>query len=151
MEHPKIPSKMSIAGHPLHPMMIHFPMAALLGLLASDVAFIYTSDPFWARASLWLAGVGALGGWGAGAVGFVDLTLVAGIRRLITGWCHALVAVMLLSLATFNWLMRYGDPSAWLQPWGVFISALTAGLIAIAGILGGQLVYDHAVGVDTDS
>lgn len=151
MAHSNIPSRMAIAGHPLHPMMIHFPVAALLALLASDIAFIFTSDPFWARASLWLAGVGAFGGWGAGAIGFIDLATVAGIRRLITGWCHAIVAVMLLSLATFNWLMRYGDATEFLQPWGVVASALTAALIAVAGFLGGQLVYEHGVGVETES
>lgn len=146
-----IPSRMSIAGHPIHPMMIHLPMAALLGLLASDVAFIYTGDGFWARASLWLAGVGAFGGWLAGGVGLIDLVSVARIRRLITGWCHGIVAVMLLSIATFNWLMRVDDAGEWLQPWGIVLSALTAALIAVAGVLGGQLVYEHGVGVDTES
>lgn len=126
-------------------------MAALLGLVASDAAYIYTADPFWARASLWLAGVGAFGGWAAGAAGLVDLASVPGIRRLITGWSHAIVAVMLLSLATFNWLMRFGDPAQWLQPWGIFISCLTAAMIALAGVLGGQLVYEHGVGVETES
>lgn len=151
MAQSSIPSRMSIAGHPIHPMLIHLPMAFLLGLVATDLAFIFTDDPFWARASLWLAGVGAFGGWFAGLVGLADLILVAGIRRLITGWCHAIVAVMLLSIATFNWLMRYGDAGEWLQPWGIFLSALTAALIAATGVLGGQLVYEHGVGVESDS
>lgn len=125
-------------------------MAALLGLLATDIGFIFTQDVFWARASLWLAGVGAFGGWFAGVVGLVDLVTVAGIRRLITAWSHAIVAVMLLSLATFNWLLRFGDPAEWVQPWGLFISALTALLIALTGVLGGQLVYEHGVGVDSE-
>lgn len=56
-------SHMAIRGHPLHPMLIHFPVAALLGLVATDLAYLFSGDYFWARASLWLAGVGALGGW----------------------------------------------------------------------------------------
>jgi uncharacterized membrane protein len=151
MSQAPIPSLMSIAGHPVHPTLVHLPVAALMGLVATDLAFIWTGDNFWARASLWLAGVGALGGWGAGLIGLVDLTLVAGIRRLITGWCHALAAVMLLSVATFNWLMRYGDASAWLQPWGIYLSCVTAVLVVLAGVLGGQLVFEHAVGVDTET
>ena len=55
-------SRAAIAGHPLHPMMIHFPVAALLALVPVDAAFIVGGDPFWARAGLWLAGVGAIGG-----------------------------------------------------------------------------------------
>lgn len=151
MATPPIPSRMSILGHPIHPMLIHLPVAALLGLVASDLTYIFTEDYFWARASLWLAGVGAFGGWFAGAAGLVDLATVAGIRRLITSWCHAIVAVMLLSIATFNWLMRLNDASEWLQPWGLFLSILAAVLIALASVLGGQLVYDHGVGVEPES
>jgi len=102
-------SRAAIAGHPLHPMMIHFPVAALMGLVGTDAAYLYGGDPFWARAGLWLAGVGALGGWGASVAGLVDLLSVAQIRRLITAWGHALMAVMMLSLATLNWRLRLGD------------------------------------------
>lgn len=144
-------SRMSFGGHPIHPVLIHMPMAALLGLVATDLAFIFTGDEFWARAGVWLAGVGAFGGWAAGAAGLVDLVSVPGVRRLVTAWCHSIVAVMLLSLATFNWLIRVGDFTALLQPWGIYISVLTALLVLLAGLLGGQLVYEHAVGVHTDS
>ena len=111
-------SRAAIAGHPLHPMMIHFPVAALIGLVAADGGFVYTGDPFWARAGVWLAGVGALGGWGASLAGLVDLLTVGRIRRLITAWGHALIAVMMLSLATLNWMLRLGDdPGALVMPW----------------------------------
>lgn len=146
-----IPSRTAIAGHPIHPMLIHFPVAALMGLVATDVAYLVTADAFWARASVWLAGIGALGGWGAGMIGMIDLVSVAQIRRLMAAWSHALIAVMSLSIATLNWLLRVGDMEAWISPWGLTLSLLTAGCIALAGVLGGQLVYDHGVGVDTES
>lgn len=149
MAHSPLLSKMAIRGHPLHPMLIHFPVAALMALVATDFAFIFTGDYFWARAGVWLAGIGALGGWISGMAGLVDLTLVARIRRLITAWCHAILAVMLLSLATLNWLLRVDAPDLRILPWGVYVSLLTALLIAITGIIGGKLVYEHAVGVDT--
>ena len=143
-------SKMAINGHPVHPMLIHFPVALLLAVVPCDLAFLLTSDYFWARASLWLAGVGTLGGWVAGTVGLLDLALVNQIRRLITAWCHSILAVMLLSLATLNWLMRVGQPDAVILPWGLYLSLLGAALIAVTSFLGGQLVYDHAVGVTQD-
>ncbi len=143
-------SKMAIRGHPLHPMLIHFPVAALMALVATDLAFIFSSDYFWARAGLWLAGVGALGGWISGLAGLVDLATVARIRRLITAWCHAILAVMLLSLATLNWLLRVDAADTRILPWGVYVSLLTALLISITGIFGGRLVYEYAVGVDTE-
>ncbi|MBA2721342.1 MAG: DUF2231 domain-containing protein [Methylibium sp.] len=143
-------SHAAIAGHPLHPMMIHFPVAALIALVGSDAAYMNSGDPFWARAGIWLAGVGAIGGWGASLAGLVDLLTVARIRRLVSAWAHALIAVMMLSMATFNWLLRQGEePGLHVVPWGFGMSLLTAGFIGLAAYLGGRLVYEHAVGVDT--
>lgn len=150
MSQQSIMSRVSIRGHPLHPVLIHFPVAALLMLVGTDFAYFLTGDFFWARAGLWLAGVGALGGWISGLAGLVDLVSVARIRRLITAWSHALIAVMLLSLASFNWMLRVDDPAALILPWGAYISLLTAGLVSAAGFLGGQLVYEYAVGVDVN-
>lgn len=143
-------SKMSIHGHPIHPMVIHFPVAALLGLIGTDIAYVLTGDFFWARAGLWLAGIGVLGGWVSGTIGLLDLIIVEQIRRLITAWCHAILAVMLLSVATLNWLSRLGSPETLIMPWGLYLSLLGGLLIALTSFLGGQLVYDHAVGVALD-
>lgn len=143
-------SKMSIHGHPIHPMVIHFPVAALLGLIGTDIAYVLTGDFFWARAGLWLAGIGVLGGWVSGTIGLLDLLIVEQIRRLITAWCHAILAVMLLSVATLNWLSRLGSPETLIMPWGLYLSLLGGLLIALTSFLGGQLVYDHAVGVALD-
>jgi uncharacterized membrane protein len=131
-------------------MLIHFPVAALIALVAADAAFIWNGDPFWARAALWLAGVGACGGWIASIAGLVDLLWVRRVRRLITAWGHALIAVMMLSLATFNWLLRLeSELGSLVLPWGMGLSLLTSGFIALAAYLGGRLVYEHAIGVDT--
>lgn len=145
-----IASRMAIVGHPIHPVLIHIPVGALVGLVATDLAYLWTGDFFWARAGLWLAGVGALGGWLSGTVGLIDLLIVPRIRRLIAAWCHAILAVMLLSLASLNWSLRVGEPTAAIWPWGVYLSLLTSGLIALTGFLGGKLVYEYAVGVDID-
>lgn len=145
-----IMSRMAIVGHPIHPMLIHFPVAALVALMATDVAWLLTDDYFWARAGLWLAGVGAFGGWISGSAGFVDLVAVPRIRRLITAWCHAVLAVMLLSMASLNWLLRVEDPVENIWPWGLYISLLSGALIGVTSYLGGRLIYEQAIGVDTD-
>ena len=144
-------SRAAIAGHPIHPMLIHFPVAALMALVATDAAYLYGGDPFWARAGLWLAGVGALGGWLASIAGLIDLLSVAQIRRLVTAWGHALMAVMMLSVATLNWQLRLADdPGTYVMPWGMSLSLLTAAFISLASYLGGRLVYENAVGVHTE-
>lgn len=148
-ERQAILSRAAIAGHPIHPIMIHFPVAALIGVIGSDLGYVFTSDPFWARVGLWLAGVGALGGWTASVAGAVDLFSVRQIRNMITAWCHALLAIMMLSLASLNWIQRVNAVDA-IYPWGLYLSLLTGFFIAITGIFGGQLVYEHAVGVNVD-
>lgn len=143
-----IRSRAAIRGHPLHPLLIHFPIAALLMLAGSDVGYLITGDPFWARAGLWLAGIGTILGAVSGLAGAVDLITVSRIRRLVTAWAHALLAVMLLSLASLNFLLRLNDPIAHLLPWGLYLSLLSTVLIQVTGLLGGQLVYEYAIGVD---
>jgi uncharacterized membrane protein len=50
------PSRAAIGGHPLHPMVVPFPIAFLVGTLVVDIVFSATSDPFWARAARRMAG-----------------------------------------------------------------------------------------------
>ncbi len=143
-------SKFAIRGHPIHPLIIHFPIATLICLLGSDIGYALTGDFFWARASLWLAGVGTFVGWLAGMAGFIDLVSLPRVRRLVTAWSHAILAVMLLSLTTLNWLLRVAQPDAYILPWGLYLSLVGAGLIAGTGYLGALLVYEFAVGVDVE-
>lgn len=145
-----IESRAAVAGHPIHPMLIHFPVAALIALVGADFGFWWTGDEFWARAGLWLAGVGATGGWVASIAGLIDITTVADIRRRITAWCHAILSVMMLSLASLNWMVRYQGGEE-LVLWSFYLTGVTAVLISLASYLGGRLVYEHAVGVDVES
>jgi uncharacterized membrane protein len=144
------PTRVAVARHPLHPMLVPFPIAFLLGGLASDVAWLFTDDDFWARVSLWLFGGGAFMGILAGMAGTVELLAVRGIRHRAASWNHFVVAVMLLGVSIVNWLSRLGDPAGTIVPYGIFLSALGALLVAVAGWLGGKLVFEHQVGVGDD-
>lgn len=137
----------AVAGHPLHPMLVTFPIALLLCALGSDLAFWWTVDPFWARMSLWLLGGGTLMGLVAGLSGTVELLAISGVRRRAVGWSHFVSAVMLLSVGFTNWLWRLEDPAAAILPLGLALSALGALLVAVAGWLGGKLVFEHQIGV----
>lgn len=144
------PSTMAVRGHPIHPMTVTFPIALLTTALASDLAYWYEGDPFWARMSLWMVGLGTLGGAVAGAVGAVELLAVPGIRRRGAAWNHFVAAVMLLSVGFANWRLRLPDAAAGVLPWGLYLSGLGAVLVGIAGWLGGKLVFHHQIGIVTD-
>lgn len=42
----RCPSTAAVSGHPIHPMLIPFPIAFLIGALATDLAFVGTGDGF---------------------------------------------------------------------------------------------------------
>jgi len=140
-------TEVAVARHPLHPMLVTFPIAFYMGALAADLAFVLTADHFWARAALWLLGSGTVMGALAALSGTVELLLVRNIRRRPAGWTHFAAATMLLSVEAINWFGRMDDPIAAIVPGGLYLSALGAGLVALAGWLGGKLVFEHHVGI----
>lgn len=144
------PTAVAVAGHPLHPMLVTFPIAFLLATFASDLAYWYTLDAFWARMSLWLVGSGTVMGGLAGLAGAVELLAVSGIRRRGAAWSHFVAAVVMLSVAAGNWAMRIGAAEDAVLPLGLFMSGLTAVLVGLSGWLGGTLVFEHRVGIVVD-
>ena len=73
-------SKIAVAGHPIHAMLVAFPVALAASTLGADLFYWWTGDLFWARAALWASGAGFLLGVLAGIAGTVELLMVPGIR-----------------------------------------------------------------------
>jgi uncharacterized membrane protein len=80
-------STAAIKGHPIHPMLVPFPIAFLVGVLASDLIFAGTGDAFWPRASIWLVGAGVVMGALAAIFGLIDFLTIERVRSP-TGWTH---------------------------------------------------------------
>ena len=89
-----VPSRAAILGHPVHPMLIPFPIAFLTGLLATDIAWWQSRDAFWARVSAWLLEAGLLTGLVAALVGLIDFIGVRRVRQHRAGWIHLLSAIV---------------------------------------------------------
>lgn len=139
-------TRIAIASHPIHAMMVAFPITLAMGTLAGDALYWWTGDLFWPRVALWAAGVGFVMGVLAGIAGTVELLLVPGIRIRAAAWSHFILAVMLLSLMGLNWWMRLSDPVGAILPWGMALSALAALMTGITGWHGGKLVFDFQIG-----
>ncbi|MGI8643730.1 MAG: DUF2231 domain-containing protein [Thermomicrobiales bacterium] len=140
-------SKAAIAGHPIHPVLIPFPIALLVGALATDLGYWGTEDAFWARASVWLTGVGLLMGALAAAVGLIDFWGIDRVREHTAGWIHALGNTTVLVVALVSWWLRLDDAAAGVLPWGLTLSAINAALLGVTGWYGGELSYRHRIGV----
>jgi uncharacterized membrane protein len=141
------PSTAAIRGHPIHPMLIPFPLAFLVGVLLTDLAYWAASDPFWARASLWLVGAGVVSGLIAAAAGLVDFFTIRRARDHTIGWIHFLGNATALILSLVNWLLRFDDPAAAILPWGLLLSVIVAAILGVTGWAGGELSYRHRIGV----
>lgn len=139
-------SIVALVGHPLHVMMVHFPVAFVVATLGVDVFYWWTGDPFWVRVGVWAAGVAFWSGVAASLVGTAELLLVRGIRLLEASWSHAIAAMTLLAVAGANWGLRLAYPEA-ILPHGLALSALASVMTGFAGWHGGKLVFDHGVGI----
>lgn len=139
-------STVAVAGHPLHAMSVHFPIALVIATLGCDLFYWWTSDAFWVRAGLWSSGFAFATGIAAGIVGTAELLLVPGIRVRVASWTHAVAAMMLIAIAGMNWGVRLGDAPQVL-PHGLMLSVLATIFTGVAGWHGGKLVFDHGVGL----
>lgn len=142
-----IVSTVSVAGHPLHPVLIVFPVAFLVGAAGTDIGYWLTSDPFWARASVWLIGAGFGAGILAGITGFLDFFKIKRVRDRSAGWLHMGGNVTALVLSLINLLLRQGNPATPIVPTGLAISIAVAALLGVTGWFGGELTFRHKVGV----
>lgn len=145
--HTDVQSKAAIAGHPLHPMLVPFPIAYLVGALFTDFAYVFSGDPFWARASLWLVSAGLALGVVAAGLGLTDFLSSRRIRSHRIAWVHFLGNASVLALAFVSMLARIDDAEAAVMPLGLVLSIVITTLLLFTGWLGGELAYRHRIGV----
>ncbi len=140
-------SRIAIGKHPVHVMLVVYPVALLTLVPGSDLLYLYQGSPFWALASFWMTFVGLALGILAAVVGLLDMFLIRVVRRHIAAWSHMLAAVMALAMAAVGVWLRWSDPEQAVWPWGLLASTGNALMTAIAGWLGGTLTFRHGIGV----
>jgi uncharacterized membrane protein len=140
-----VPSTAAVAGHPIHPMLIPYPIAFLTGVLATDLAARSSGDPFWSKASRWMLGAGIASGVLAGAVGAIDYFTIRRAREKPVGKIHVYANVAALTLSGVNLALRRGDERP--GDVGVGLSAAVFGLLGLSGWAGAELSYRHMIGV----
>ncbi|OAM78228.1 hypothetical protein A3840_06930 [Devosia elaeis] len=139
-------SAIAVAGHPIHAMLVHFPIAFVIATLGIDVFYWFTGDMFWRDVGVWSAGAAFIFGVLAAIVGTLELLAVAGIRVRVASWNHAIAAMVLLAIAGANAGLRIFWPETVL-PNGLMLSVLASLATAFAGWHGGKLIFDHGIGL----
>ena len=141
------PSKAAIAGHPIHPMLVPFPLALLSLVPVTDIVYATTDSVFWAWVSYYMLWGGIISAGLAGVVGLIDFIGVPRVRTLRAGWAHMLLNVTVVALTLVNLLLREANLYADIVPSGLILSIVAAGLLMVSGWFGGELTYRHQVGV----
>lgn len=142
-------SKASIAGHPVHPMLIPFPLALWVTSFVADVLFYFLRHPTLLVISKFLLAAGCIGAVLAAIPGFVDwLSIRNGEVKKAANW-HARLNVIALIVFAISLFLRMGSYSHFVGrrltiPF--LLSLVGVILIAISGWLGGELVFRYGVG-----
>lgn len=145
-DHPRSTAK--IGGHPIHPMLIPFPITCLVGAFVSDLLFLYFGGAGFANASKWLLAFGILTALVAATFGLIDFMGDDRIRRMGHALQHMIANVAAVVVAIVNLAIRLGDDTAQVGSLGIFLSGATVLILIFSGWRGGDLVYKHGVGTD---
>lgn len=145
-------SKVHILGHPIHPILIVFPLGLLPASLLTDLAGHLSGEAFWGTFSFWLIVAGGVGGLAAGLVGFIDWWHLprkfSRARRI--GAAHGLSNLGMIGLFTASAVLRHGLPeNPPLSAIGLSVGGLLLGFLG--GWLGGELVFRLGIGVHEDT
>jgi len=140
-------STISVGGHPIHPMLVPFPIAFFVAAFVTDIVYWQTATPGWATASIWLIGIGLIMAALAAVAGLTDFLGDRMIRGMTDAWWHAGGNVVLVLIQLYSWYARYAHGADAVVPTGLVLSLIAVCLLLFTGWKGGEMVYRHRVGV----
>jgi uncharacterized membrane protein len=141
----------SIAGHPIHPMLVPIALGCWIFSFAADLIMLATGNANpWSTLAYYTMIGGILGALAAAVPGLVDLlSLPAGYTKSIAVK-HMSINLLVVGIYIFNaWTRAGAQPGASKLP--LILSVVTILMLLVSGWLGGKMVYEAGVGVDTSA
>lgn len=146
-------SRASIANHPLHPMLIVVPAGAFITVLILDIVYLATGVELWWNAAKPVMLIGIVGALIAAIPGTIDLFTIGRRKEVMnTGLTHMVLNLLVVGVFILNLLARWPGSAPEVEgvatwPAGFWASLAGVVLLAVAGWLGWQMVYEHKMGV----
>lgn len=139
-------SPASIAKHPIHPMLVAFPIGLFVFSLICDlIQLVGWGGPVWADVAFY-AMAGGIGGSLVPAVpGTVDLLSLSGRPKTIGIW-HLCINLLAVVIFVIDFCLRAISVPTSSSP--IVLSVIGVGLLCISGWVGGKMVYVHGVAVE---
>jgi uncharacterized membrane protein len=135
----------SLGGHPIHAILVAIPIGLWIFALVADIAAAATGNPQWLTVAFYTMGGGVAGALLAAIPGLIDLLSLRGSAAARTGIIHMSANLLAVAVFAVNFFMRWG-PDDHHGP--LLLTLLGVAIIGFSGWLGGQLVYEHGVGVE---
>jgi uncharacterized membrane protein len=148
-------SKASIGGHPIHPMLIPFPIGLLVFSLVADLIYLWRGNPVWENYIAFYTLLGGIIGAAAAAIpGLIDWATLTDPAAVRVGNWHARVNVIGLVIFIASFYLRTTSGAQWIVSiprLPFFLSLIGVVGLGIAGYLGGELVFRHGVAVNAQA
>ena len=142
-------TRASVAEHPIHPMLIPFPIALWIFSLASDLIYLFGfGGAVWKDIALYTMAGGIIGRLAAAIPGYIDYRSLSDPVIVRVAQMHMVINVGLIVLFTINTGLRFLNGPEALLP--VLLSVLGVAALAVSGWLGGELVYVQGVAVQPE-
>lgn len=142
----------TIARHPLHPMLIVFPVGLWIFSLICDFISLGSSDvdaaALWSVVALYTMVGGTIGALLAAIPGFIDLLSIANPDVKKIAITHMSINLAAVVLYVVNAWLRFGGMESGLP---IGLSVFTVLMVGVAGWLGGEMVHVHGVAVEPAS
>lgn len=142
-------SHVKLMGHPLHPMLVVYPLGLLSTAVIFDILFKFINNSAFPVVSYWLITAGIIGGLLAAVIGLMEwLAVPNNSRAKSIGGYHGLGNLAIVLLFAASWWLRTGVQDHIPSTIAFILSLLGFLLALVTGWLGGELVYRLGVGVD---
>lgn len=141
-------TKIKSMGHPLHLMLVNYPLGLLTTAVLFDIIHWFTGNGFWSVLAFWMIVAGIIGGVVAAIVGTIDWTgIPSRTPASRVGIWHGIGNAVVLVAFIGSWLLRLHDPA---NPsiFAYVLSLLGAALLGGTGWLGGELTGRFGVGIE---
>ena len=140
-------SKAKLLGHPIHQMLIVFPLGLLGTAVIFDIVALVRRNAEWSTVAFYMIGAGIVGGLIAAIFGLIDwLAISSGTRAKSIGLWHGGGNVIVILLFAGSWILRLSAPDN-PDTTALALSFLGLLLALVTGWLGGELVDRLGVGV----
>jgi len=138
----------SIAGHPIHPMLVPIAIGCWVLSFAADLICLATgaTQP-WQTVAYYAMIGGIVGALAAAVPGLIDLMSLPPGPIKKTALTHMGINLVVVALFVCNAFLRNGNPKDLKLP--MLLSAVAVVMLLFSGWLGGKMVFEAGVGVDT--